>query len=252
MRRTSAELKRLSREQLNGHWGLAIGVNLLMQLITTGVLTPFYFLVILSGGRMVQYVTYMIAVVIVAAVSIVLQCGILRIYLGFARGQGVSLGMMFSEFTRRPDRYILGYLLISVIDFACVLPGAICVTVGIVGGTVLAAAIGMALYIPGMVVLMVVSLRLSQVFLLLVEHSEIGVLEAFRRSSEMMEGNKGRLFYIYLSYIGWTLLGLLSCGIGVLWVTPYMMQTTINFYRELTGELDAAPKEADVHVDYSI
>lgn len=61
-----------------------------------------------------------------------------------------------------------------------------------------------------------------------------------------MEGNMGRFFYIELSFIGWALLGLLSCGIGMLWVTPYMMQVSVNFYRSLTGELDEVENYADV------
>lgn len=252
MRRTSAELKRLSREQLNGHWGLAIGVNLLMQLITTALLMPFYFLFVFSGGGMVQYVTYMVATIIISAVSIVIQCGIMRIYMGFARGEEVSLGMMFSEFTRRPDRYILGYLLLFAIDFACVLPGSICMTVGLTAGTALAIAIGVSLYLAGVIVMVLVSLGLSQVFLLLIEDEELKVMEAFRKSSEMMVGSKGRLFYIDLSYIGWVLLGVLSCGIGMLWVMPYITQVSINFYRELTGELDAAKEEPESHIDLSV
>lgn len=239
MRHTSAELKRLSREQLTGHWGLAIGANLLVEMIVSGLLMPFYFLLIITGSGAVQYTTYMIAAIIISAVSMVLQCGILRMYLAFARKQEVSVGMIFSEFTRRPDRYILAYILLFVIEFVCVLPGAICLAVGLVAETVLAIVIGVLLYIVGMVILLVVSLRLSQIFILLVEHSDMSIKEAFRRSAELMEGNMGRLFYIYLSFIGWTLLGLLSCGIGMLWVTPYMMQTNVNFYRELTGELDA-------------
>lgn len=237
MKHTSAELKRLSREQLNGHWGIAIGVNLLMQLITSALLTPFYFLLLISGGRTVQYVTYMIAALIIAVIAMVIQCGILRMYFGFARGQEVSVGMMFSEFTSRPGRYILGYILLLVIEFICVLPGSICLAVGMVAETVLSIVIGMVLYIAGTVIMLVVALRFSQVFLLMVEHRDMGVMEAFHKSSELMEGNRGRLFYIYLSFIGWTLLGLLSCGIGMLWVTPYMMQVTVNFYRDLTGEL---------------
>lgn len=238
MRQTSAELKRLSREQLTGHWGLAIGANLLVELIVSGLLMPFYFLLILTGSGTVQYVTYMIAGIIISAVSMVLQCGILRMYLAFARKQEFSVGMIFSEFTRRPDRYILAYILLFVIEFACVLPGAICLVVGLVAETVLAIVIGVLLYIAGIAILLVVSLRLSQIFILLVEHGDMSIMEAFRTSAELMEGNMGRLFYIYLSFIGWTLLGLLSCGIGMLWVTPYMMQTNVNFYRDLTGELE--------------
>ena len=246
MKHTSAELKRLSREQLNGRWGIAIGANLLMQLITSALLMPFYFLFILSGGRMVQYITYMVATFIIAAVSIVIQCGILRIYFGFARGEEISIGMMFSEFSRRPFRYMLGYLLLMFIEMVCIIPGTICFSVGLVGGTFLAIAIGAALYLVGMVIMLIVALRFSQVFLILLEHGEMGVMEAFHRSAELMEGNMGRFFYIELSFIGWALLGLLSCGIGMLWVTPYMMQVSVNFYRSLTGELDEVENYADV------
>lgn len=238
MSRTSAELKRLAREQLNGHWGLAIAANLLVEMIVSGLLMPFYFLLILTGSGTVQYITYIVAAIIISAASMILQCGILRMYFGFARNQEAGVGMVFEEFTRRPDRYVLGYVLIFVVEMLCVLPGAICLAVGIVVETVLAISIGVALYIAGFVVVIIVSLRLSQIFYLLVEHGDMSVIEAFHVSSQMMEGNMGRFFYINLSFIGWSLLGLLSCGIGMLWVTPYMMQTNVNFYRHLTGELD--------------
>lgn len=119
----------------------------------------------------------------------------------------------------------------------CILPGTICLVVGLIADTLLAIAIGMTLYLAGIVVVLIVSLRLSQTYMLLVEYSDMGVIEALRTSSQMMVGNMGRLFYIYLSFIGWSLLGLLSCGIGMLWITPYMMQVGVNFYRDLSGEI---------------
>lgn len=198
---------------------------------------PFYFLLIITGSGGVQYITYMAASIIISAVSMVLQCGILRMYFGFARKQEVSVGMMFSEFTRRPDRYILSYVLVFIIEMLCILPGTICLVVGLIADTLLAIAIGMTLYLAGIVVVLIVSLRLSQTYMLLVEYSDMGVIEALRTSSQMMVGNMGRLFYIYLSFIGWSLLGLLSCGIGMLWITPYMMQVGVNFYRDLSGEI---------------
>ena len=148
--------------------------------------------------------------------------------------------MMFSEFTRRPDRYILSYVLVFIIEMLCILPGTICLVVGLIADTLLAIAIGVTLYLAGIVVVLIVSLRLSQTYMLLVEYSDMGVIEALRTSSQMMAGNMGRLFYIYLSFIGWSLLGLLSCGIGMLWITPYMMQVGVNFYRDLSGEISQA------------
>lgn len=242
MKRTSAELKRISRENLIGHWGLAIGADLLVGLIVSAVLMPFYFLLLISGQGTVQIITYLIAVLIISLLAVIMQCGITRMYLGFARKQETGIGMLFGEFTRRPDRYILGCLMLLGLEFICILPGAICWVVGMTAGVVLASVIGGVLYIVGVVALLILSLRYSLVFILLVDHAELGVLEAFRESARLMAGNKGRLFYICLSFIGWSILGMLSCGLGMLWVSPYMTQTNINFYRDVTGELDRLEK----------
>lgn len=242
MKRTSAELKRLSRESLIGHWGLAIGSDLLLGLIVSAVIMPFYFLLLISGQGTVQVVTYIIAILIISLLAVVMQCGITRMYLGFARKQETGIGMLFGEFTRRPDRYILGALMLFGLEFICVLPGAICWVVGMTAGAVLASVIGAVLYIAGFVVLLLFSLRYSMVFVLLVDQPEMGAVEAFRESARLMTGNKGRLFYICLSFIGWSFLGMLSCGLGMLWVSPYMTQTSINFYRDITGELDSIKK----------
>ena len=242
MGRTSAELKRLSREQLNGHWGFAIGINLLLQMLLYAVLMPFYVLFVFSGQGMVQFIIYLIAVVIIGAAAMILQCGIIKIYLSFARKQETSIGMVFGEFSRRPERYVIGYFLVLGCGALCMLPGITCWTMGFLSGMVLASIIGVLLYFVGLVLLMVLVFRLALGFHLMIDHTDMGVLEAFQESSKLMEGHNGRLFYIYLSFLGWSLLGLLSCGLGTLWVMPYMTQTYVNFYRDVIGELDQEPQ----------
>ncbi len=121
MERTSAELKRLAREKLAGHWGLVIGAILLQALIVVAILLPFEFLFIFSGGGMVQFVAYLVAAMILGIISTIMQCGITRMMLCFARGQQAGIGMMFGEFTKRPDRYIVGTLLMFGIEMACLL-----------------------------------------------------------------------------------------------------------------------------------
>ena len=48
---------------------------------------------------------------------------------------------------------------------------------------------------------------------LMAEDPGLGVMDTIRQSKEMMEGNKGRLFYLYLSFIGWILL---AAGLAIL------------------------------------
>lgn len=238
--RTSAELKRIARGNLTGHWGLAIGSELLLGLIVSGLLMPFYILFLVSRAGKVQGIIYLIAMLIIAMASVIMQAGITRIYLCFARNQETGLGMMFGEFAKRPGRYILGSLILMGMEFLCILPGTVCMIVGMVGAAdsmVLAVLIGTALMIGGIIVFIVLALRFSLVFTLYVDHIDIGVIEAFQESAQLMDGNMGRLFYICLSFIGWSILGMLSCGVGMLWITPYMNQTILTFYRDVTGEL---------------
>lgn len=70
---------------------------------------------------------------------------------------------------------------------------------------------------------------------ILAEHPELTATQAVARSKEMMYGNRGRLFCLQLSFIGWHFLCLFTFGIGNLWLTPYIQAATAAFYRELSA-----------------
>ncbi len=67
-------------------------------------------------------------------------------------------------------------------------------------------------------------------FYIKVDHPEMQWRECMDRSTIMMHGHRWELFCLQLSFIGWVLLGMLACGVGVLWVEPYMEASTANFY----------------------
>lgn len=65
------------------------------------------------------------------------------------------------------------------------------------------------------------------------DNPELGADECINKSIALMNGHKMDLFLLDLSFIGWLLLGVLSCGIGLLWVIPYMQTSRAIFYQEL-------------------
>lgn len=72
---------------------------------------------------------------------------------------------------------------------------------------------------------------------ILAENPDMGANEAITKSKELMNGNRWRLFCLELSFIGWSLLCvLLTLGIGVLWLKPYMEASFAAFYREISAE----------------
>lgn len=52
-----------------------------------------------------------------------------------------------------------------------------------------------------------------------------------------MDGYKMKLFLLDLSFIGWMILSVLTLGIGLLFLQPYMNTARAAFYEDLKAEL---------------
>ena len=87
-------------------------------------------------------------------------------------------------------------------------------------------------YIPGIVM----SFAYAMTPYILEEHPEISGWDASTRSRAMMKGHKFDLFYLYLSFIGWFFLAILTAGIGLLWLSPYVDAAKAAFYNDLKAE----------------
>ena len=68
---------------------------------------------------------------------------------------------------------------------------------------------------------------------LLAEYSDLSSDEAFQKTKDMMRNEKLNLFILELSFIGWYLLCMLTCGIGIFFLTPYLLSTYTHFYLTL-------------------
>jgi uncharacterized membrane protein len=53
---------------------------------------------------------------------------------------------------------------------------------------------------------------------------------------EMMKGHKMELFMLWLSFLGWIILAMLTCGFGFLFLEPYMYTTLAHYYEDLKAE----------------
>lgn len=92
--------------------------------------------------------------------------------------------------------------------------------------------------IPGIIA----AYRYSMATYIMAENPTIAPTEAIERSKALMDGRKGDLFCLDLSFFGWALLTVLTAGIGALWLTPYMAVSRAAFYRSLPRSMgDRAP-----------
>jgi uncharacterized membrane protein len=88
------------------------------------------------------------------------------------------------------------------------------------------------LIVPGIVA----ALRYSMAMYILHDNPELTGMDALRRSKDLTKGYKGRLFGLYLSFIGWAILCIFTLGIGYLWLVPYIKVAEANFYEGLKAE----------------
>ena len=70
---------------------------------------------------------------------------------------------------------------------------------------------------------------------IMAENPDMSAGEAIEASKQLMEGHKGELFTLDLTFIGWDLLAALSFNIGYLALNPYKNAAHAAFYKDLTA-----------------
>lgn len=69
---------------------------------------------------------------------------------------------------------------------------------------------------------------------ILAENPDISKEDAFRLSKEMMDGEKWNTFVLGLSFIGWNILSVFTCGLlSIFYINPYMNMTYAHLYETL-------------------
>ena len=72
---------------------------------------------------------------------------------------------------------------------------------------------------------------------ILADDATISTKDAFKKAHELMKGNKWRLFKLEFSFIGWFVLCVLTFGISVFFLMPYVNAATAEFYVELKNKI---------------
>lgn len=153
--------------------------------------------------------------ILTALLGMLLDTGYILYHLGIRRGEEMPYLTLFDSFSFAGKvilLYIVQYIFIFLWSLLFVIPGII------------------AAY------------RYSMATYIMAENPTIAPTEAIERSKALMDGRKGDLFCLDLSFFGWALLTVLTAGIGALWLTPYMAVSRAAFYRSLPRSMgDRAP-----------
>lgn len=237
MKLSSKELKRLARERLTGHYGLPMGAFVVTQLIIVVINFPFN-LSLQTNPSNFQMIISALATFIISLLSILLSSGLIYIHLNLARGKESTFSDLFRFFTMRPDRFLLAGLMLIGVIFLIMLPAVICTAMVIIFDFGLWIVLTIVVWMITFIGVFILSYSFGLIYYLLIDRSQASLMDIFRESRRLMKGNKGRMFYISLSFIGMSFLCIFSLGIGYLWVGPYMNQTNVEFYLNVIGETE--------------
>ena len=85
------------------------------------------------------------------------------------------------------------------------------------------------LIIPGIIK----ALSYSMTPFILQDDPSISGNAAIEKSMRMMDGHKMDLFWLFLSFIGWIILSIMTFGIGFILLEPYINTSVAHFYEDL-------------------
>jgi uncharacterized membrane protein len=215
-----------ARALLSGRWGLAIGFSLLMGLL-------------LSACALVPIIGPLAQLILVGP----LLLGQIIFFLTFVRRGEAELGMLFAGF-KSFGRVLVVQLLLALISLAILFGSAI--AGGFVCGLMLfllgagAGSAAQAITVMILVICLIavplqfwIALRYSQAYYLMADDANLGAIDAMRLSVQMMDGKKNKLCFLWLRFTGWYLLCLLTLGIGLIWLIPYIATSMACFYEDL-------------------
>ena len=187
------ELKARAKEQIKGK----IGILFLITLIVGAV-------AFVAGilASCIPIAGYAVTIIVTPALSL----SLVRVYLMVIRGLKPSAKDAFSGF----DDFFSAFKVTFLVGLYTFLWSLLFIIPGIVKSY----SYSMSLYI-------------------LADNKGKSARECIKESMAMTDGHKMELFVLDLSFIGWELLGALTCGIAYIWIQPYYTATKANAYETL-------------------
>ena len=213
----NSELRAQARERLEGKWGTFVLMTFLFYVIQALLQIPGSvgdLFKVLSPENALTSESLSTLSVLLTLLALPLSWGLTVSLLRNHREESVDLENLFDGFRGgRYTRVFCALFLVQLFTFLWAL----------------------LLIIPG--IIKAFSYALTPYILL--DEPELTAKQAITRSCEIMQGRRWKLFCLYLSFIGWGILSLLTFGIGFLWLVPYMNASIAAFYEDARAEYEA-------------
>ncbi|WP_324824358.1 DUF975 family protein [Sinanaerobacter sp. ZZT-01] len=230
---SSSDLRTLARQALSGNWSTAVLGTIIQMVI---VALPVFVVTVFFKSQFTEGIVNLYSFLISGAIALGYAMFTIRIF----RGEQTTPFEIFSGFEYY-GKALGVYAMIAILAFIQFIPffAFLLLKLAIPGLTIgifLFIFAGIA-FIWGLAMAIVIQYRYAMAYYILADNLDKGVMACIRESRRIMHGNKWNLFCLEISFIGWILLAILTFGIGILWLNPYINVSTVAFYEIARGHL---------------
>lgn len=246
-----SEIRKEAREALSGKWGKGVCIILAYMLITFVI---GFFEGLFEGNPAIFLIIELAFIVITMPLSF----GLIISFMKLKRGEDVkAFGFLkdgFSNFGKSWGIWFHTFIrmLLPVICFVLILVLMTAMSIynsasAIMSDTVstsfnsLLHLIFVILEIASVIYIVSRSLLYALAYNIGYDNPDFSSKECVVKSAKLMKGNRGNLFLLELSFIGWALLVPFTLGIGMLWLMPYMQVALVCFYERVIGKTAVNP-----------
>ncbi|MBR3362308.1 MAG: DUF975 family protein [Bacilli bacterium] len=216
-------IKKEAKKLVNGHLIGATAIYVVITAIISSLLSAKTTVINDAANNVTVSTTSPLAGILTAVISVLFTFGISMVCFKAIKGEKFE----FSEVFLKPFENIkfLGYVLLLTVIIAAI--NFVLVFIPIIGW--LALIVGYIYYTPA----------ISTFIILLADpktNQDISFTDAIKKALEIVKGNRIEYYGVTFSFIGWLLLSILTCGILLIWITPYMELTYVNLYQKWIKE----------------
>ena len=246
-----SEVKKSAREALSGKWGKGACILLAYYAfsIVLSIITSIF-----SGNEVMAALLELASAIIVVPISFGLTYAFIKLKRNEEVGAFDFISLGFSNFGRSWKiglstlvKLLLPLVAIFAVGFGLGICAGVATYAGL-GESVLA-LIGLAMF-AGFIITWIWYIARCLLYSLTTfvafDNPNMSSFDVVNESARLMKGNRCKYFLIGLSFIGWVILAILTLGIGLLWVTPYMQVALVCFYEKLIGKKEENNVESNV------
>ena len=254
MKTGSKEMKRRARMALTGNYFPAVSMTLSLALFSAALTLLLESSGLYPSTRPVNQVLYWILYGIALLLNALLETGLIRFLYSLCRKQPLrERGLLFYAFRNQPDTFILTYAFRYLVTLIWFVPALYFYTriplvidpANIPADLFRNAGLALLLAAAALIPAVLFALPYCLASYVLLDDPDLSSIQALRTSRELMRGNHGRVFLLWLGYLPLLLLGLGSLGIGFLWIRPYFHTAMGEVYLELRGQTASTAQKTD-------